>query len=551
LNKIKKQLNRRGQSLKKHNLKKKVIGTVAGITLFLGLALPVSVFAANNDLGSVKDSLKKEFKAELQNHSSFKSFDMKGFLKSSVTPKATGSTINEQEPNDNPFIGQFDYLPYNTGMVGAIDYIGDFDFHQITVKRDGTVFLAGESLNTGTDQLVGFLLVDQNLNVVPPTDGQIHFDPTTGVNYEIMNNVPSGVYYAVAFDGTSTYYNYNYFLYAGIDYNTPPSAPQVNPINDHSTVITGMSYGTVVTAAAGSRGTLGTATVNPDGSYSIPITPQSAGTKIVITAADTDDPTDNVSPSTSETVSDKTPPAAPKPNPVDDNDKAVSGKSEAKSKVTVKNGTTILGSVYADINGNFTLNINPVAAGSKLYFTATDAAGNTSSVATIVVVDKTPPAAPKVNPIGDNSKLISGKAEANSTIIIKNGGNAFRTITADRYGNFAATLTTPFKAGTKLYFNAKDKAGNVSATTTVTVADKTPPVLTVNSVYHTYIYVTGKSEKGASITIKVGSKVLGTGRVDSYGHFKVRIAAQRKGTVISVIAGDAAKNNRTVNVTVK
>ncbi|QIZ10728.1 hypothetical protein HFZ78_01670 [Priestia megaterium] len=46
------------------------------------------------------------------------------------------------------------------------------------------------------------------------------------------------------------------------------------------------------------------------------------------------------------------------------------------------------------------------------------------------------------------------------------------------------------------------------------------------------------------MTIKVGSKVIGTAKADSKGNFKVKIKTQKKKTVLGVTATDKAKNVR-------
>lgn len=53
------------------------------------------------------------------------------------------------------------------------------------------------------------------------------------------------------------------------------------------------------------------------------------------------------------TVQDKTAPAAPKVNAVSDQDTKVTGAAEANSTVTVKVGTTTVGTAKAGANGRF------------------------------------------------------------------------------------------------------------------------------------------------------------------------------------------------------
>ncbi|TCN24151.1 Ig-like domain-containing protein [Mesobacillus foraminis] len=247
---------------------------------------------------------------------------------------------------------------------------------------------------------------------------------------------------------------------------------------------------------------------------------------------------------------DVTAPAAPKVNAIDDNDTVITGKAEKGSEVTLKNGSTLLGKPKANSSGNFKLTIKKIKAGSKVTATATDAVGNTSKSTTITVKDKTAPGAPKVNKVDDNDKSIAGKAEAGSTVTIKNGKTNLGSPKTDKSGNFKLTVK-PIKAGSKLTLTAKDAAGNVSKATTVTVADKTAPSLTVNEITTKTKSVTGKTEAGAKIAVKAGKTSLGSGTANSKGEFKIGIKAQKKDTTITISATDKAKNTKTVTKKVK
>ncbi|MBV7507557.1 hypothetical protein KW850_20210 [Bacillus sp. sid0103] len=109
------------------------------------------------------------------------------------------------------------------------------------------------------------------------------------------------------------------------------------------------------------------------------------------------------------------------------------------------------------------------------------------------------------------------------------------------------------KAGTKVIVTVKDAAGNVSVAKSVIVIDKTAPLAPKikTTVKSTTKEVTGTAEAYSTITIKVGSKVIGTAEADSKGNFKVKIKAQKKKTVLSVTATDKAKNVSKAAIVVK
>ncbi|MEY8192157.1 Ig-like domain-containing protein [Peribacillus simplex] len=235
-------------------------------------------------------------------------------------------------------------------------------------------------------------------------------------------------------------------------------------------------------------------------------------------------------------------PSKPTVYKVDNNDKVVTGKAEANSTVTVKSGSKVLGSAKATSKGTFSIKIAVQKAGTKLTITAKDSSGNVSSSASVTVVDVIAPSKPTVNKVDNNDKVVTGKAEANSTVTVKNGSKVLGSAKATSKGTFSVKITVQ-KAGTKLTSTAKDSAGNVSSGTTVTVVDVIAPSKpTVNKVDDNDKVVTGKAEANSTVTVKVGSKSLGSAKASSKGSYSVKIKAQKKGTTLSITAKDKAGN---------
>ncbi|MEH7612801.1 Ig-like domain-containing protein [Gottfriedia acidiceleris] len=233
-------------------------------------------------------------------------------------------------------------------------------------------------------------------------------------------------------------------------------------------------------------------------------------------------------------------PNKPSINEVENNDLVVTGKAEANSTVTVKNGSTVLGSAKATSTGTYSVKIvKAQKAGDTISVYAKDSTGNTSAAATtkVVIIKK-----PTVNRVDNNDKVVTGKAEANSTVTVKKGTTTLGTIKATSTGTFSVTIPVQ-SAGSTLTVTAKDAAGNTSVGTSVTVVDVIPPAKpTINRVDDNDLKVTGKAEKGSTVTVKRGTTVLGSATADSYGNYSVKIAAQKKGTVISGTAKDKAGN---------
>jgi hypothetical protein len=190
-------------------------------------------------------------------------------------------------------------------------------------------------------------------------------------------------------------------------------------------------------------------------------------------------------------------------------DNQVVGTAEAGSTVTIRTGTTQLGTATADANGNWTYtltsaNLTTLGQGGSKSINAiqTDAAGNqgtTASAAFTFSVDNVAPSAPTITSIGGTDSTVSsvagdnlvvGTAEANSTVTVRTGSTVLGTTTADSSGNWTYTLTdaniTTLGQGSSRQINAlaTDVAGNqgtASGNRSFTV-DTVAPTATVNAI---------------------------------------------------------------------
>jgi len=235
-------------------------------------------------------------------------------------------------------------------------------------------------------------------------------------------------------------------------------------------------------------------------------------------------------------------PAKPTVNAIDNNDTAISGKAEANSTITVKNGSKVIATTKTTASGTFSAKVAVQKAGVKLTVTAEDSTKNKSANATITVADKTAPAKPTVNKVDNNDTAISGKAEANSTVTVKNSSKVIATAKAAASGTYSVKIPVQ-KAGGTLTVNAKDQSGNVSSTASVTVVDVVAPsVPTINKITIKDLKVTGKAEASSTVIIKAGKVVLGSAKADAKGNYSVKIKAQKSGVTIEATAKDKAGN---------
>ncbi|MFJ7683539.1 S8 family peptidase [Peribacillus butanolivorans] len=245
-----------------------------------------------------------------------------------------------------------------------------------------------------------------------------------------------------------------------------PNKPTVKAVSDKDTYVTGQSQAEMkITIKNNAKKVIGSGNTDSKGNFKVKISKQKAGTKLSITATDL---AKRESKAATVTVIDKTAPSAPKVNEVNDKSTNVTGKAEIGSTVTVKYQNKNIGTVKADKNGKFSIKISKKKAGSVLYVSAKDKAGNIGKAAKVTVKDKTAPSAPKVNEVNDKSTNVTGKAEIGSTVTVKYQDKNIGTAKADKNGKFSVKISKK-KAGSVLYVSAKDKAGNTSKAAKVTV----------------------------------------------------------------------------------
>lgn len=239
---------------------------------------------------------------------------------------------------------------------------------------------------------------------------------------------------------------------------------------------------------------------------------------------------------------DKTAPKTPAVSAFKETSTKVTGTAEKKATIEVKKGTVLLGKGTVTDKGTFSITIPKQAAGVSLSVYAKDASGNVSKAAAVKVADAIAPAAPSVSTITNASVKITGKAEAYSDVKAKAGSAVIGSAKADKSGNYSITIKAQ-KAGTIITVTATDAARNVSKATSKTVTDAIAPnAPSVNKVTGSSTSVSGKAEASSTITVKAGTKVIGTGTTTSNGTFTVKISKQKKGTKLSVTAADKAKN---------
>lgn len=148
-------------------------------------------------------------------------------------------------------------------------------------------------------------------------------------------------------------------------------------------------------------------------------------------------------------------------NEVNNKSTAVNGKTTANGTVKVKIGSkTYTGK--SNSKGDYSIKIPVQKAGVKLYITVKNSYGYSSSTKTVTVLDKIAPPVPTVNTITTISKAITGKTEANATVIASVGSKQIGSGKADKNGKYTIKIANQ-KLEIKISVVAVDAAKNRSA----------------------------------------------------------------------------------------
>ncbi|MDP4533729.1 Ig-like domain-containing protein, partial [Marinobacter salarius] len=298
--------------------------------------------------------------------------------------------------------------------------------------------------------------------------------------------------------------------------DVPPDVSRAS-VSDTGDQVRGVAEpgSTVIVAYATSGIELGRATVGDDGRYSIDLDePLTNGEVMVVTATDE---AGNEYYRATVTAPDMTAPDSPS---VDFNDAGneVSGTAEPGSVVTVTDGSgNELGSATVDDNGQYLVSLDePLTNGESVEVTSTDGAGNVSAPTTataphIPTIDTATDDTGSVTgdlPAGsstdETTPILSGTAEAGSTVTVFLDGNAIGTTVTDSGGNWSFETPALAEGGHNFTAMATDVAGNespVSSTfelTVDTVAPNAPTLALAND--------TGTDGDGVTIdgTVTVG-----------------------------------------------
>ncbi|HHG9063051.1 TPA: BapA/Bap/LapF family large adhesin, partial [Citrobacter freundii] len=346
---------------------------------------------------------------------------------------------------------------------------------------------------------------------------------------------------------------------------TPPEGAVISSVNPEGTEVTGSAEaGSLVIIIGSNNQVLGSTTVGQTGNFVIAISPSQTHGEALI--AKIQDQAGNVGPDTSfnatnsgypgvpvivSIVDDVAPSTGPLNNNQATNDPTptLSGTADANSTVTIYDNGTIIDSVLADGNGNWTWTSSSPLSDELHAFTAT--ATNQSgtggmSPAFNINIDTQPPSPPDDLNVSADGTVVTGTTEPGNTVVITgSGGTQIGSGVAGPDGSFTITINPPQTNGETIEAIATDPAGNPSLPETALAPDITAPQPPANLVINsTGDQVTGIAEPNSTVHIlDPGGAIIGTATAGPDGSFTATLLPpQTNGEHLVANATDAAGN---------
>ncbi|QXI18036.1 BapA/Bap/LapF family large adhesin [Pseudomonas hamedanensis] len=328
---------------------------------------------------------------------------------------------------------------------------------------------------------------------------------------------------------------------------TPPAPATGLTLSADGRVLSGFGEaGSLVQIRDAAGNILGTGTVGADGRFQVELgTPQTNGQPLDVTLTDA---AGNVSTPGSVTAPDATAPTPPANLSVSADGTQLGGTAEAGATIEVRAADgTLLGSAVVAADGTFNVTLSPAQTGGQpLIVSATDAAGNTSSGATVSAPEIVEPQTPANLGLSSDGSQLTGTARAGTTIEVRSAnGELLGRAVVGADGTFVLTLIRAQANGEVLSVLAINSVGAQSPAVTLNAPDITGPgAATDLAISSDGVSITGRGEPGSTVSVtNAQGTVLGTALVAADGSFTVQLnVAQINGETLNVQLTDAAAN---------
>ena len=302
---------------------------------------------------------------------------------------------------------------------------------------------------------------------------------------------------------------------------TPPNAPTATVDQTTGEVVTGKAQPNSDIEVKDATGkVIGTGKTDSNGDYSVKLdVPQKDGETVAVTASDAG----GKSPATNAQAPDLTPPNAPTATVDQTTGEVVTGKAQPNSDIEVKDTTgKVIGTGKTDSNGDYSVKLDvPQKNGETVTVTASDAGGK-SPATNAQAPDLTPPNAPTATVDQNTGEVVTGKAQPNSDIEVKDAtGKVIGTDKTDANGDYFVKLDVPQKDGETVTVTASDTGGK-SPATNAQAPDLTPPQINTLEFSAKGDVLSGTTEGYAKVEIKdAAGKVIANTTADANGSFSV------------------------------
>ena len=322
-----------------------------------------------------------------------------------------------------------------------------------------------------------------------------------------------------------------------VNYKTSPlvGQPKASDITTEDTVVSGSvplkdGAATQTAKIINSDGdTIGTGTVNADGSFSVNIPKSPEGTyTIAIDSPDYENDETNTF-----KIVDTSKVPAPTINPVSDKDNDVIVNGTGGSTVTVrdKDGNTVGTVEIPDGQSSGTIHLdNPLKAGTELTSTASKNGKESDPSDTVTVDDKTAPNQPTIDEVTTNNTSISGKAEAGSTVHVKLPNGDTVSATTNDEGEYSVDLPQDLELNgdDTITVTSEDDAGNISESNSTKVINKrapeAPTIKPVSSEDHS---LTGTAKANTTVTVEFPDGSTLDSKADDQGNYTIELGDKK------------------------
>ncbi|MBX8994137.1 YSIRK-type signal peptide-containing protein [Staphylococcus pettenkoferi] len=322
-----------------------------------------------------------------------------------------------------------------------------------------------------------------------------------------------------------------------VNYKTSPlvGQPKASDITTEDTVVSGSvplkdGAATQTAKVINSDGeTVGTGTVNSDGSFSVNIPKSPEGTyTIAIDSPDYENDETNTF-----KIVDTSKVPAPTINPVSDKDNEVIVNGTGGSTVTVrdKDGNTVGTVDIPDGQSSGTIHLdNPLKAGTELTSTASKNGKESDPSDTVTVDDKTAPNQPTIDEVTTNNTSISGKAEAGSTVHVKLPNGDTVSAKANDEGAYSVDLPQDLElnGGDTITVTSEDDAGNISESNSTKVINKrAPEAPTIKPVSSEDNSLTGTAKANTTVTVEFPDGSTLDTKADDQGNYTIDLGNKK------------------------